>query len=31
MRTLEFEIDRREIREGLCGMAVGTSNPFLSA
>jgi hypothetical protein len=31
MRTLGFEIDRREIREGLCGKVSGTSNPFLSA
>jgi hypothetical protein len=31
MRTLGFEIDQREIREGLCGMAERMSNPFLSA
>ena len=31
MRTLGFEIDQREIREGPCGMRARTSNPFLSA
>ncbi|PZX56053.1 hypothetical protein LV84_02420 [Algoriphagus ratkowskyi] len=30
VRTLGFEIDHREIREGQCGMLARMSNPFLS-